>query len=346
VGADKPEKLLLSFMLTAFLLSMWISNTATTLMLLPIAIAITNKVEDPKFTIILLLGIAYAASIGGSSTPIGTPPNLIMIQNYQEATGIELGFIQWMKMVLPVVLIFLPIMYFVLKSSIIKNNVPMSTRIEKQAINTAQKRTLAVFLITAVLWMSRTAPFGGWKSWLDLPQANDASVALLAVIAMFIIPAGNNKKLLDWKTANQIPWGILLLFAGGITIATAFKSTGLSGLIAEQLMFLKHLPIWLIIFIICLAITFLTEITSNTATTAIMMPILVSAAIARDINPIKLMLPATISASCAFMLPVATAPNAIIYSSEKVPIKSMLKFGFKLNLIGAVIITIVSSFML
>ena len=210
--------------------------------------------------------------------------------------------------------------------------------IEQQSLNTAQKRTLWVFAVTALLWVTRTAPFGGWKTWLDLPYANDASVALLGVVAMFMISDGKQNKLLNWQTANSIPWGVLLLFSGGMVIAAAFKSTGLSALLADQMMFLKDLHVFVLILAICLTITFLTEITSNTATTAILMPVLMSAATAMDIDPIKIMVPAAISASCAFMLPVATAPNAIVFGSEQVPIKSMIKQGFKLNLMGAIII--------
>jgi len=344
VGNDSPERILLSFMLSAFLLSMWISNTATTLMLLPIALAIIEQNNSRRFAIVLLLGIAYAASIGGTATPIGTPPNLIMIDNYVKATGIELGFTQWMGQVLPIVILFFPAMFWLLQSQLPKTT--QHVDIEYHAMTTAQKRTLLVFAVTAFLWITRTAPFGGWKQWFNLPYANDASVALLAVVALFVISDGRGQKLLSWKTANKIPWGILLLFAGGITIATAFKETGLSSLAAEQLTFLSGLPIWLIILTICLGITFLTEITSNTATTAIMMPILAATAEAIQVEPIKLMLPAAISASCAFMLPVATAPNAIVYGSEKVPIRSMMQHGFKLNLIGAVIITAISSLLL
>ena len=344
VGNESPQRILLSFMLSAFLLSMWISNTATTLMLLPIALAIIEQSGSRKFAIVLLLGIAYAASIGGTATPIGTPPNLIMIDNHMKATGTELGFTQWMAQVLPIVLVFFPIMYLLLKSQLPKTG--EAVHIDYHPMTTAQKRTLMVFAITAVLWITRTAPYGGWKQWLELPYANDASVALLAVVALFVISDGTGKKLLTWKTANRIPWGILLLFAGGITIATAFKETGLSGLAAEQLSFLAGFPTWLIILTVCLGITFLTEITSNTATTAIMMPILAATAEAIQVEPLQLMLPAAISASCAFMLPVATAPNAIVYGSEKVPIRSMMRYGFKLNLIGAVIITAISSLLL
>ena len=349
IGTDKPRKIIMGFMLTAFLLSMWISNTATTLMLLPIALAIINSNPDKQFATLLLLGIAYAASIGGTMTPIGTPPNLIMIQNYQAGTGNELGFLSWIQQVFPMVVLFFPIMVVVLVSQVNSRQTNNHELHQQPALNNAQKRTLWVFAITALFWVTRTAPFGGWKTWLNLPYANDASVALLAVVALFLISNGNDdkqKKLLTWRTANTIPWGVLLLFSGGMVIAAAFKSTGLSALLAEQLSFLHDVHLFVLILTICVAITLLTEVTSNTATTAILMPVLMSAAEAMGIDPLKIMIPAAISASCAFMLPVATAPNAIVFGSDRIPIKSMMKQGFKLNLIGALVISSVATWWL
>lgn len=346
IGTDSPKRLIMGFMLTAFLMSMWISNTATTLMLLPIALAILSNNPNRQLGTMLLLGIAYAASIGGTMTPIGTPPNLIMIQNYQLGTGTEMGFLTWMGQVFPMVLLFFPLMLWVMTSQVPKDLQIQDHDLAAGRLNTAQRRTLWVFAITALLWVTRTAPFGGWKLWLDLPQANDASVALMGVVAMFMIGDGRGNKLLTWQTANTIPWGVLLLFSGGMVIAAAFQATGLSALLADQLLFLKEFPPFLLILIVCLAITFLTEITSNTATTAILMPVLLSAAQAMDMDPAKIMIPAAISASCAFMLPVATAPNAIVFGSEQVPIRDMIRQGFKINLIGAVCIASVATWWL
>ncbi len=338
IGTSSQAKILLSFMLTAALLSMWISNTATTLMLLPIALAILEKNSSKKFSLILLLGIAYAASIGGIATPIGTPPNLILIQAIQDAGLNEIGFLSWMKQVLPILLIIFPIAYFYLASHL--ENKPIHYQLEELSITTSQKKVLAVFLLTALLWMTRVEPFGGWKLLLDLPFANDASVALLAVVLLFTLKNEDKKPIITWDAVNKIPWGILLLFAGGITIATAFRETGLSESIANNLTFLSNYPYWVIVGFICLFVTFLTEVTSNTATTAVLMPILLSTAEALNLDPLALMLPATVSASFAFMMPVATAPNAIIFSSGHVPIKKMMRIGLFLNLIGAVILTI------
>lgn len=339
IGTDSQSKILLSFMIAAVILSMWISNTATTLMLLPIALAILETNTSKNFTVVLLLGIAYSASIGGTATPIGTPPNLLLIQSLKDANGTDIGFISWISQVAPVLFIILPIVFIYLKSSLNKN--PVNFIISNYKINNSQKKILMVFLITAILWMTRVEPFGGWRTLLDLPQANDASVALLAVVLLFILRDSETKsRIMDWEAVNKIPWGILLLFAGGITIATAFRETRLSETIAQNLIFLNNFPVWSIIGITCLFVTFLTEITSNTATTAVLLPILLSTSEALNLDPMILMLPATISASFAFMMPVATAPNAIVFSSEKVPIKRMMRLGLGLNLIGATILTI------
>lgn len=335
IGLESQKKVLLSFMLTAALLSMWISNTATTLMLLPIALAIVEFNTSRNFAIILLLGIAYSASIGGIATPIGTPPNLIMVQALSDVQSI--GFVSWMKQVLPILALILPMAYWYLSNYL--NNKPIHFELAQMGINNTQKKVLAVFFVTAVLWMTRVEPFGGWKSLLNLPYANDASVAMLAVVTLFLLKDKNKQPIMTWEAVNKIPWGILLLFAGGITIATAFKQTGLSESIASQLVFLNHLPYWVVVGLICLFVTFLTEVTSNTATTAVLMPILLSTAQAINIDPLALMLPATVSASFAFMMPVATAPNAIIFSSGRIPIKKMMKIGLMLNIIGAVILT-------
>ena len=338
IGSNSQSKILLSFMLAAALLSMWISNTATTLMLLPIAMAILEKNASKQFALILLLGIAYAASIGGIATPIGTPPNLILIQSIQNAGMEDIGFLSWMKKVLPILFIIFPVAFFYLSRQL--KDQPVNFKLENMKINTTQIKVLMVFLVTALLWMTRVEPYGGWKSLFSMPYANDASVALLAVVALFTLKNEDHKPIMTWDAINKIPWGILLLFAGGITIASAFKETGLSESIASNLMFLNNFPQWLIIAFICVFVTFLTEIPSNTATTAVLMPILLSTAEALNVQPLTLMLPATISASFAFMMPVATAPNAIIFASGQIPIKKMIRIGLFLNLIGAFILTI------
>ncbi len=343
-GGGGGRGVVFGFMAAAALLSMWISNTATSLMLLPIALATLENVEERRLKVALLLGIAYACNVGGIGTPIGTPPNLIFMQVFQENTGVELSFIDWMTWGFPVVIVFVPLIGLWITRGLAEVK-PIEVPVVG-AWRPEEKRTLAVFVLTAIAWMTRNDPFGGWSTWLDLPQANDASVALLAVVAMFLIPSGNGGRLLDWETAIRIPWGILILFAGGICIATAFVSSGISQIIGEALGGLSELHPLLLLAGICLSVTFLTEITSNTATTALLMPILAAAAIGAELDPRLLMVPAAMSASCAFMLPVATGPNAVIFSSGHVPIRAMAREGLVLNLFGAAVITTVCYFIL
>ena len=322
-GNDNPKRLVLGFMVAAATLSMWISNTAATLMLLPVALAVIDSSDDKKLALPLLLGLAYAASVGGLSTPIGTPPNLIFMQVYQENTGLQIGFVKWMSWALPVVLLFLPIIWLWLTRKLTDSGHLHLPKVGQWT--THEIRVTIVFAITAFLWITRQEPFGGWSGWLGLPQANDASVALLGVVALFIIPNGKQEKLLDWKTAQKIPWGILLLFSGGICLAKAFVASGLSTQLGEQLSAVTSFSIVGMMLIIALSVTFMTEATSNTATTAMLMPILAATAINADIDPILLMVPATLSASCAFMLPVATAPNTVVFSSGQIATQQMAR---------------------
>ena len=336
-GGTSSRRLVFGFMAASAVLSMWISNTATTLMLLPVAMAVLEKSEDKQLAVPLLLGIAYAASVGGIGTPIGTPPNLFFRTIYEQQTGIEVGFLSWMAWGLPVVIIFVPLIgLWLTRSLTFKGTVEMPN---VGAWTIEEKRVFIVFSLTALAWITRTQPFGGWKTWLDLPGANDASVALIAVVVMFLVPNGKGSKLLDWETANRIPWGMLILFGGGIAIATAFVASGLSAHLGELLSGIADWHIILMVAAICLTITFMTEMTSNTATTTLMMPILATAALAADIEPALLMLPAAMSASCAFMLPVATAPNTIMFSTGRFSIKTMAREGFVLNLLGVLVIT-------
>jgi len=338
-GGSSSKRLVFGFMAAAALLSMWISNTATTLMLLPVALAVLEKSEDKDLAIPLLLGIAFAANVGGIGTPIGTPPNLIFREIYFTNTGNEIGFLTWMSWGIPVVLLLVPLIALWLTRGLhFKGNFDMP-KIGSWQVD--ERRVFIVFSLTALAWVTRSQPFGGWSSWLDLPAANDASVALIAVIVMFLVPNGKGDKLLDWETAGNIPWGMLILFGGGIALAKAFVASGLSAYLGDLLSGIAGWPIVLMIAVICLTITFLTEMTSNTATTALMMPILAAAAIAAGIEPALLMVPATMSASCAFMLPVATAPNTIMFSTGRFPTKVMAKEGFVLNLIGAGVVTTV-----
>ena len=343
-GASDGRRLVFGFMAAAAVLSMWISNTATTLMLLPIALAVIRGCDDKRLALPLLLGMCYAASIGGTGTPVGTPPNLIFMRVYEESTGIQLGFTQWMSWALPVVLVMLPIAGFWLTRGL-----KLRAPVELPAVGkwrSEEVRTLAVFAITALLWVTRREPFGGWSGLMGLDQAHDGSVALLAVVVMFLIPNGSGGRLLDWKTAVSIPWGVLLLFSGGICLAGAFASTGLSASLGSALAAQADWTPLLLILLICLAVTFLTEITSNTATTSLLMPILAAAAVAAGMEPRLIMVPAAISASFAFMLPVATGPNAVIFSSGRLTVPQMAREGLVLNFLGALVISTITYWVL
>ena len=349
-GNTSSKQLVLGFMVTAAILSMWISNTATTLMLLPVALAVANQAKDKQLAVPLMLSIAFAASIGGIGTPIGTPPNLVFMQVYEQQFNKNIGFTEWMSWGIPVVLCLIPVTWLWLTRKLSYSGGFEMPDVGKWSI--IEKRVMTIFAVTASAWITRKEPFGGWSSWLDLPAANDASVALIAVILMFIIPAGytsenrKSEKLLDWETATTIPWGILLLFGGGITLAKAFGVSGLSATLAENLSELSTLPVLVMIFAICLGVTFLTETTSNTASTVLLMPVLAATAIGSNIDPRLLMIPAAISASCAFMMPVATAPNSIVYASGFFTTKIMAREGIVLNICGAIIITTLCYFIL
>jgi sodium-dependent dicarboxylate transporter 2/3/5 len=325
---------------------------------LPITLAVLQHVKDPKLTIAMLLGIAYAASLGGVGTPVGTPPNIIFMSVYLETQGKEISFLEWMKTGVPIVVIGIPIIAWWLTRNL--KDTQEFTLPKSGAWQPAEKRVLITFVLVAMAWMFR--PY--WTVWLNMPSIGDSSIALAGVVFMFLIPNGNkvkesavpaknsqfgevikkakSDKLLDWDTAVTIPWGMLLLFAGGICIAKAFSASGLSALMGDGLTGLSGLPVPLLILCICLFVTFLTEITSNTATATLLMPILAAAGVAAGIDPALMMMPAAISASCAFMLPVATAPNAIVYGMDKFSIQTMAREGLMLNIFLAFIITAVS----
>jgi len=330
------RRLVIGFMLAAALLSMWISNTATTLMLATMALAILSRTDDPKLGPALLLGIAYASSFGGTATLIGTPPNLIFAENYLLATGEEFSFVRWMSIGVPIVAVGTPLMALWLTRSL--GGVKTPALADPGPWRKDERRTLIVFAIAIFLWITRTEPFGGWSGVLGMAGAGDSTVAVFAVVLMFLVPNGKGGALLDWKAAGDIPWGMLLLFAGGICIASAFRASGLDALIGEELSGLANAPVFVMMLGLCLVVTFLTELTSNTATANLLMPLLAAVAAGAGVKPELLMIPAVISCSCAFMLPVATAPNAIIYGTGRVSMAQMAREGAALNIIIALVV--------
>ncbi|HLR89457.1 MAG TPA: DASS family sodium-coupled anion symporter [Balneolaceae bacterium] len=348
----KPSSIIIGFIIASAFLSMWVSNTATALMMLPIAISVLQFAESRRdngpapvtnFEIVLVLSIAYACNIGGIGTLIGTPPNALMAAFILENYGVEISFAQWMLVGVPLVLIMLPIMYLLLSRFIFPirikelpggREVILKQLRELGSMSRPEFRVAIVFASTALLWITRPllVPF--------FPGLSDAGIAITAGIVLFIIPNGDKKggKLLLWSTLKDLPWGILILFGGGLSLASAISSSGLAAWIGQGVSGLGALPILLLILVVILVVIFLTEITSNTATAAAFLPILASSAIGIGQDPMLFVIPATIAASCAFMLPVATPPNAIIYGSGKVTIPQMAKAGIWLNIIVSMLL--------
>lgn len=348
----KPSSIIMGFILASAFLSMWVSNTATALMMLPIALSVLKLVDDQKegtdklnFEIVLVLSIAYACNIGGMATLIGTPPNALLAGFMSETYGFQIGFVQWMMVGVPMMLVSLPILYFLLVKVIypIKlKELPGGKRlIQSQleglgSISNAEKKVSLVFVLTAVMWICRPLLTD------YLPGLSDAGIAIGAATLLFIIPLdlGKGQFVLSWADAEKLPWGVLILFGGGLSLASAISNTGLAEWIGQGVGVLGSWPIFLLVALVLFLIIFLTEMTSNTATTAAFLPILASVAIGLGENPLILAIPAALGASCAFMLPVATPPNAIVYGSGKITIPEMSKAGLWLNLVFIVLLTV------
>ncbi len=361
-----PAKILLGFMLATAFLSMWISNTATTMLMIPILISIISKLEEinlkkdvKHFSIGLLLSIAYSASIGGIATLVGTPPNLSFarIFNIYFPNAPEISFASWFFYAFPIVIVMFVIAWIYLYLVFVKGGNKMNS-IDKADLDLTYKELgkwsyeekvmMVLFILLALLWFFRadinigSFTIRGWNNLFKNPSYfNDGTVAIAIAVLLFIIPSKQQKGkfLMDWKTAESIPWEIILLFGGGFALATGFKDSGLSQWFGEQMIWLKNVHPFLIILTIAFVVTFLTEITSNTATVETFLPVLAGLALSIEVNPLFFMLPATIAGSLAFMLPVATPPNAIIFGTKRVPMIEMSKTGFFLNLIGIVVVT-------
>jgi sodium-dependent dicarboxylate transporter 2/3/5 len=362
-------RLVLGFMLASAFLSMWISNSATAMMMMPIGLGLIVKTEDmqsgetkqsiTRFGACLMLGIAYASNIGGVATLIGTFPNLVFAGMFKKLFpgGPEITFFEWLKIGLPFTVIFVPLIWLYM----VKGALPIRGKVVEKAdqviaaevqklgnMGRGEKMTLAIFIITALLWIFRSDihvggfVIRGWASLLGVAgYVQDSTVAIGMGILCFILPVDMKRgiPLLDWAQARKAPWGILLLFGGGFAIANGFEASGLTQWVGTQLTVLRNVPVFLVIAAVVFTMTFLTEMTSNTASTTMMLPIMAATAQALRINPLLLMLPATISASSAFMLPIGTPPNAIVFSSGRVSMAQMGKTGFLLNLITVVFVT-------
>ena len=357
---QRPKFLIAGFMTATALLSAWISNSATTLMMLPIAISVaaTTSNEDDGFTKALLLGICYAASIGGMATPIGTPTNLIAIDWLETNTGTSIGYEQWLMFGIPAVLLMIPLALFVLTrnlraSSADDGSAARDTIREKRgelgALTTPELRVSIVFGLVALAWVLRLRVqelLGDVSGFQWINAVSDMSIAMAGAVAMFLVPAGKAQKraLLDWKEAENLPWGVLILFGGGITLGRAVSRTGLADWIGGQVSFLEAAPLFVLIIAIVAFVIFLTEITSNVATMTTLAPIIGALALGVGMAPEALIAPAAIAASCAFMLPVATAPNAIVFASGHVTVADMIRAGFLINLCGIFAIGLIGYF--
>lgn len=357
VGSN-AQYIVLGFMLATGLLSMWISNTATTLMMVTIGVALIKEIRDLSedasiaFFKALLLGIAFSASIGGVATLVGTPTNPIFVAVARQLYGKEISFADWMIFALPFSILMLGICWIVLTRltfPVSKIVLPFGKEMLKKereklgSMSAEEKAVGIVFLFTALAWITRSFFLNQF-----IPGINDTVIAIAAALLMFIIPSKKHKgkMLLTWEEAERLPWGVIILFGGGLSLAAAFQSSGLAQWLGMQLIAVQHLPLLVIILIAALAINFLTEVTSNVATASIMLPVLASLADAIGINPYLLMVPATMAASCAFMLPIATGPNAIVFGSGELQIKDMVRAGVWLNIISSILISLLVFFLL
>ncbi|MEO1260605.1 MAG: DASS family sodium-coupled anion symporter [Bacteroidota bacterium] len=355
------KSIILGFMVATAFLSMWISNTATSIMMLPIGMAIISQLKDNPRTVenenalfgkALMLAIAYSASIGGVATLIGTPPNLVLAGIVEEIYGVEISFSKWIVFGLPISVLLLFICWRYLTNVAFKfqqTSFPGGREEIKNQLHALgkisfeEKMVLWMFAITAFAWISRS-----FLLKLFVPNIDDTIIAIVAGAALFLVPASKEKgrAILTWEEAVKLPWGILLLFGGGLALASGFKNSGLAAWIGGQLTLLEGVALIVLLAVLIAAVNFLTEITSNLATTAMILPILAPLALAIDVHPYILMVGATVAASCAFMLPVATPPNAVVFGSGYLKIPDMVKAGIWMNIISIILLTLVVYFFL
>ena len=359
---SRPDRLVLGFMAASAALSMWISNTATVVMMLPIALSVIELVRQrlgPEvapvgrpfpFALNLLLGTAYGASIGGVATKIGTPPNIQMMSFVRDNYGREITFAEWMPFGLLLSASFLPLAWLILVRFVYPiriREVPGGRQlirgelVKMGPITGPEKAVLLIFASTAVLWTSRAWLVGieiGGR--VPLSGLTDPGIAIGAALLLFAVPVNLRKGvfLLSWKKALEAPWGILLLFGGGLSLAASVRDTGVDRFIGNSLLVLEGMPVLVLVVGAAALLILLTEVTSNTATTATFLPILGATAAAINVDPLLLIVPATLAASCAFMMPVATPPNAIVFGSGEITIPQMVRAGVWLNLVGLVLI--------
>ncbi|MDA9559141.1 SLC13 family permease [Alphaproteobacteria bacterium] len=351
-----PSMIIAGFMFSTSVLSMWVSNTASTIMMLPIALSVISmissekKIVDKKFAIPLLLSIAYAASVGGTATLIGTPTNIMLASILNDNYNYQISFIDWFIIGFPVAMVLIPVIWFFMTKILFRVSNKNSRALEKTITNInktigkasfKEKVVAFIFILTAFFWIFR-------QLINDLlgTNLNDTSIGLLGALMLFIIPVNKNERACDWKTASKIPWGVLLVVGGGIALSKAFKSSGLADWVGSFSSFFYGVEIYLLILFFVFLIIFLTELNSNTATVATFSPILIVFALGLETNPLYFVIPTTIASSCAFMLPIATPPNAVIFGSGKISINDMIRPGIFLNIASAIIVTSLCFFIL
>ncbi|MBW2390774.1 MAG: DASS family sodium-coupled anion symporter, partial [Deltaproteobacteria bacterium] len=353
----KPDHMVGGFMIATAGLSMWVSNTATSIMMLPVALSVVDlakpdseqmfqtkgkRTDAENFTLALLLGVAYGASIGGVGTLIGTPPNLFLASYAKSHLNIDISMVRWMGIALPLVAVFLPLTWWLLTRVLYPvkfERLEGGEAVGREALaklgspSRGEQITLAVFSATCFLWIFR--PLLVDLSWLGVAPfsgLSDAGIAMTAALCLFVIPVEPSKRIfvMDWETAVGLPWGLLILFGGGLSLAAAIESNGIGEYLVSQLSVFAGLPSLVLVIAVVTLVIFLTELTSNTATTAVLIPLLAAMAIGLGLPPLQLAVPAAIAASCAFMLPVATPPNAVVFGTGRVPISEMCRAGFGL----------------
>ena len=378
---SRPALMILGFMTASAVLSMWISNTATTLMMIPIALKVAEAVADEgvdaaSFAPTLALAVAYAASVGGIMTPVGTPTNLIAMGFMQREFDTVISFPQWMMLGVPAAVLIIPALWLILTRLVFRidarapseagREVVLRHKRELGAMSGPETRVALAFGTVALLWMGRELPgfligLGedvtfGWNpllAWLAAqiglpvtPALGNAQIAMAGALAMFLIPSGGKDRpgeaLMDWDTVQRLPWAVILLFGGGLSLAAAIQATGLAEWIGSHLSWVTALPLPVTVLILALIVVFLTELTSNVATVSGFLPVLAAVALEAGVPPAWLIVPVALSASCAFMLPVATAPNAIVYASGAARMGQMIKAGFRINLVAAPLIALVA----
>lgn len=370
----QPKRMIAGFMVATALLSMFVSNTATAIMLVPIALSVVEMVKAQggyqendqrlaSFATCLVLAIAYSASIGGVGTLIGTPPNMVLAGIAREQLGIEIGFARWMLLGIPIVLVFLPIAWVYLTRFAFPDQIERIEGGRKLIrdqlhhlgpMSRGEWSTFIVFTLTASLWIIRPllqrlgvslTPENADPSLLAsaLVNLNDTTIAMGGALILFLLPADREHRVLDWKTAEKLPWGILILFGGGLALAKGISTTGVDAYLGSLFVGLKGVHPLVITFLVTTLVIFMTELTSNTAITNAILPVLISAAAALDMDPLMLMIPASLAASCAFMLPVATPPNAVVFASGHISIARMARAGFAMNLLAVGVVVLASA---